>query len=150
MDNPQGKVVGFVSSSSGRCAVVAVDAAEACPRCAAGKGCGAGIFTSSGKTRRIEVPLMADQQLNEGDIVGLELAAREVLHASWIVYGLPLAGAAIAAASAYLLGFGDAGTAVLALVGLAAGFQAGRRRLRRVDCLEAFTPVITDRLTTGD
>ena len=44
MENPTGRVVSLVDKRSGARAVVEVDAASACPRCAAGKGCGAGLL----------------------------------------------------------------------------------------------------------
>lgn len=146
METPQGKVIGIVRDSAGQRVVVDVDAAAACPRCAAGRGCGAGILQGPGTTRRIEAQVGPGVTFREGDSVRLQLEGSRVLRASTIVYGIPLAGAALAAATAYLLGLGDAGASVLALLGLAAGFFVGRRRLKRRDCLADFTPTAVGRL----
>ena len=135
-------------AADGRRAVVDVQAAEACPRCAAGRGCGAGILQGTGKTRRIEASIETGLVLQEGDTVRLELAGSSVLKASAIVYGLPLLGAAVGAAFAYLAGLGDAGAATLAIAGLAVGFFAGRKRLLRQDCLADFTPTAVGRVST--
>jgi sigma-E factor negative regulatory protein RseC len=149
METPEGRVVKIVRSAAGDRVVVDVDAAAACPRCAAGRGCGAGILQGSGKVRRVEALVDSGVTLSEGDRVRLQLDGSSVLGASAIVYGIPLAGAAVGAAFAYLLGLGDAGASVLAIGGLAAGFLVGRRRLQRRDCLAAFTPTAVGRLSAG-
>lgn len=149
MDDPQGRIIALVSNNDGMRAVVEVDASEACPRCAAGRGCGAGIFTGRQKTRRVEALIAAGLDVSEGDSVRIELEPRNVLRAAAIVYGLPLSGAAVAAAIAYLAGLGDAGAAVLAIVGLFAGLYAGRRRLERQACLAQFTPTVSARVGSG-
>jgi len=149
MDDPQGRIIAFVSGNDVVRAVVEVDASEACPRCAAGRGCGAGIFTGRQKTRRMEALIAAGLDVNEGDTVRIELEPRNVLRAAAIVYGLPLCGAAVAAAIAYLAGLGDAAAAVLAIVGLFAGLVAGRRRLNRRACLAQFTPTVSSRVGSG-
>jgi len=146
MDDPQGKIVAFVRDDGGIRAVVDVDAKEVCPRCAAGRGCGAGIFTGQQRTRRVEARIASGLDVNEGDTVRIELAPSNVLRAAAIVYGLPLFGAAVAAAIAYLAGLGDAGAAALAIIGLLAGLYAGRRRLNRRACLAQFTPTISARV----
>jgi len=148
MDDPQGRIIALVSNNDGLRAVVEVDAQEACPRCAAGRGCGAGIFTGRQKTRRVEALIAPGLDVHEGDTVRIDLEPSNVLRAAAIVYGLPLSGAAVAAAIAYLAGFGDAGAAALAIVGLIAGLYAGRRRLARQTCLAQFTPTVSARVGT--
>lgn len=149
METPEGRVVKIVRSAAGERVIVDVDAAAACPRCAAGRGCGAGILQGSGEVRRVEAMIESGITLREGDSVRLQLEGSSVLKASAIVYGIPLAGAAVGAACAYLFGLGDAGASLLAIGGLAAGFAVGRRRLRRRDCLAAFTPTAVGRLSAG-
>jgi sigma-E factor negative regulatory protein RseC len=149
MDDPQGRIIALVSNSGDIRAVVEVDAREVCPRCAEGRGCGAGIFTGRQKTRRVEALIAAGLDVHEGDTVRIELEPSNVLRAASIVYGLPLTGAAIAAAIAYLAGLGDGGAAVLAIVGLFAGLHAGRRRLDRQACLAQFTPTVSARVGSG-
>ena len=140
MESPAGMVIAVRRSASGTRVTVDVDAAAACPRCAAGKGCGAGLFGGRRPGRRIEADLVPGTEVAKGDVVRLRLAPRSLLQASLIVYGWPLAGALTGASLAYATRFGDAGAAVLALLGMAAGAFLVRRRLARQDCLRNFTP----------
>jgi len=146
MDNPKGKIVALVRDDSGIRAVIDVNAQAACPRCAAGRGCGAGLFNGRQQTRRLEAWVAPGLDIEEGDVVRIELAPRNVLRAALIVYGLPLTGAAIAAGLAYLFALGDAGAAVLAITGLIIGLVTGRRQLAKQDCLAQFTPTVSERL----
>jgi sigma-E factor negative regulatory protein RseC len=148
MDDPKGRIIAFVRDDDGVRALVDVDAREICPRCAAGRGCGAGIFGGRQRVRQVEARIAPGLDLDEGDTVSIELAPEHILRAAVIVYGLPLCGAAIAAAIAYLAGLGDAGAAALALLGLLAGLLAGRRRLDRQSCLAQFTPVVSGLVST--
>jgi len=141
MNEAQGKVVDVVHDADGPRLIVDVEATLACPRCAAGRGCGAGLLDGRPGTRRIAARIAAGPEPAPGDTVCLRLDAHGLLQAALIVYGLPLAGAALAAAGAYLLGFGDAGAALLAIGGLACGLALGRRHLRRAGCIVRFTPV---------
>ena len=140
MDTPAGKVIAVRRSATGTHVTVDVDASAVCPRCAEGKGCGAGLFGGRRQGRRIEAEFASDSAVSSGDVVRLHLAPRSVLRASLIVYGWPLAGALAGAAAAYAAGFGDAAAALLALLGMAAGAFLVRRRLARGDCLRDFTP----------
>ncbi len=63
-----GKVIAVVRDRDGARATVSVDAAAICPRCAAGKGCGAGIFGASKSVRRIEVSLAPGLEVSEGQV----------------------------------------------------------------------------------
>ena len=141
MDNPTGRVVSLVDRPDGARAIVAVTAA-ACPRCAAGKGCGAGLFAAGTGEREVEAQIPSDLQVAVDDIVELALAPDNILQAAKIVYGLPMTGAIAGAALAWGTGLGDAAAAACALLGLAGGVIVGRRRLRDKDCLNAFTPAI--------
>lgn len=142
MTHPQGTIIEIVRDSRGARAIVDVQAEVVCARCAAGRGCGAGVFSASRGTRRLDIAIDEALDLAAGDTVGIELAPGNVLSAALLVYGLPLAGAALAAALAYGLGMGDAGAALLALGGLCAGALAGRRRLQDAGCLARFTPTL--------
>ena len=123
-------------------AIVDVEAAAVCSRCAAGRGCGAGLFAGGQGTRRLELTIAQDRGFEEGDVVALELAPANVLRAALIVYGLPLSGAAIGATLAYVLALGDAAAAAMAVVGLSGGVIAGRQRLASESCLARFTPTV--------
>lgn len=148
MNNPRGTVVAISRDSGGARAIVEVEAAAVCRRCAAGRGCGAGILSGGSRKKRLEVTLRPDLELAEGDVVGIELAPGNVLWAAVIVYGLPLAGAICGAALAYLVAFGDGGAAAMAIAGLFAGALISRRRLGSESCLARFTPAISQRIAS--
>ena len=149
MTNPQGTIVEIIRDDRGVRAIVAVEAAAVCARCASGRGCGAGIFAARQGVRRLEVAVAGGSPLAAGDVVSIELAPGNVLRAALLVYGLPLAAAAVGAALAYALAMGDAAAAATALAGLAAGALAGRRRLRDDACLARFTPTLSRHAVTG-
>lgn len=142
MDNPQGRVVSLVDSADGVHAVIAVEIVSACPRCAAGKGCGAGILAPGGAERQVEANVRPGLAIAVDDIVEISLAPDNVLRAASIVYGLPMLGAVIGASLAYTFGLGDAAAAVTALLGLATGLAIGRWRLGQDDCLRRFVPTV--------
>ena len=137
----------LVDSVDGVRAVVDVEVAAACPRCASGKGCGAGVFTTyEGLAQAVEVSVPAGLDLLEGDVVEISLAPNNLLQAAKLVYGLPMLGAILGAALAYGFAFGDAAAAAAALVGLGAGLVVSRRRLMRSSCLRRFVPVVERRV----
>lgn len=142
MDNPQGKVVAVRHGDDGTRVSIDVDVSAACPRCAEGKGCGAGIFGGRRAARRFELPLPPGRDIEVGATVTLDLHPRELLQAAVTAYGLPLAGAAVGAALAYALSLGDAAAAAAALAGVGFGIIAARQRLQRNECLARFEPRI--------
>lgn len=133
-------------------ALVSVDAALTCARCAAGKGCGAGILAGSDRPHRIEVALDPALSLRVGDQVRLSLHSSHLLRASALAYGLPLAGIVLAlAAGSWLVdSLPDAQAVVLALSGYLAGYVAGRYFLRRENCIERLVPRISGRIAATD
>ena len=141
MENPTGRVVSLVDKRSGARAVVEVDAASACPRCAAGKGCGAGLLQPGGR-RQIEVLIPDGIHPRVNDRVEVSLAPGNLLQAAVTVYGFPLTGGLAGAAFAYALVLGDSAAAVAALLGVGAGIAASRWRLRQGPCLGSLTPTI--------
>lgn len=146
MDNPVGTIRTIDNGLDEYRVTVAVDVSVACARCAAGKGCGAGIF--SGRERTRTVAAVADQSLTlaVGDTVQLQLTETSLLSAAAIVYGIPLAGALGAAALAYGVRLGDAAAAAAALGGLGLGVLVGRWWLARPNCLNRFVPRVQERL----
>lgn len=143
MESPTGRVLSVqVLDEDQSLATVEVDAAPPCPRCAAGKGCGAGIFAGRGPWR-VDAVVPPAVEIRPGDVVTIDLAGPGLLPAALIVYGWPLAGA-ITGAMLALAGpwVGDASIAAGAFAGLVvAGLLAGRR-LRARDCVSRFRPVI--------
>lgn len=146
MENPQGRILSIYPDDTPPHAVVEVAASIRCARCAAGKGCGAGLLGGDERPRRVDALIARDLELGEGDHVRIELAPNNLLRASLIVYGLPLLGALVGAAGAGLSGAGDVSAALAALGGAGIGMLAGRLRLRKNECLRAFTPVVTARI----
>jgi sigma-E factor negative regulatory protein RseC len=148
MKSARGQILSFVEGNFGTRAIVDVDAAAACPRCASGKGCGAALFTDS--ARQVEVSIPPDMNLSAGDFVEVSLSPDNLLHAALIVYGLPLISALLAVALAYGLSFGDMAASLAALSGLLFGAAIARRRLGEHRCLQRFIPTISRRLQEGE
>lgn len=148
MDSPVGKIV---SIGQGK-ATVAVERTAACPRCAAGKGCGAGLLSGSRRAALLEVSVSSRLNLGEGDEVRLTLEPAHLLHASLLVYGLPLAGMVLMLVAAWLIArpLSDPEAIAWASIGLAGGFLAGRWQLGRRDCLQQFIPKIAGAMGTRD
>ena len=146
MDSPRGRIIEINTDASPPAAVVEVVSAIRCARCAAGKGCGAGVLDGDTRPRRVDARIRGELDLEPGDQVRVSLAPNNLLEAALTAYGAPLAGAVLFAAIAYLLGVGDLAATVVTLAGLVVGIGVGRWRLRRNACLQRFTPVITERL----
>jgi sigma-E factor negative regulatory protein RseC len=138
MNIPEGRV----AAVDGEFAIVTVEAAVACARCAAGRGCGAGLLQQD-RTRTVKARVRPEQRLAPGDRVRLELAPDRLLRAAWLAYGLPLLGVVLAVAAAST--FEQAGNELLVVaggaLGLVAGLAAGRRALRGGECLDRMTPI---------
>lgn len=141
MASPGGRIIRIEELDGMRLADVEVADGLACPRCAAGKGCGAGLSARDGR-RSVTARVDPGLQVNVGDAVRIELEPRDLLLAAWLVYGLPLVAAVLAATLAYLAGLGDAPAALAALAGLVAGVVYSRSRLGKGTCLRRFTPRI--------
>ncbi len=131
-------------------AIVTVEAAAVCPRCAAGKGCGAGLLGANGGERQVEASIRPGVSVATNDIVEIALAPASLLRAALIVYGLPMLGAGIGAAIAYTMSLGDAAAALLAVAGLACGLLLGRWRLSKAACLRRYLPMVERRIAAGD
>ena len=54
MNEPQGRILDLLQESGGVRAVIEVDAQLACPRCAEGRGCGAGLLSGADRVRTVE------------------------------------------------------------------------------------------------
>lgn len=150
MEQATGHVIALESGCATQHAEVEVSAAVACARCAAGRGCGAGLLGASEKTRRVQARIAAGVDVQEGDAVRIELSHRQLLRASWLVYGLPLVAAVIATGMAYFFSLGDSYAVAAAVAGLAVGFLVARRQLSSAACLYRFTPTIVARLPVSD
>lgn len=146
MEHPRGRIISVEQSELSQYALIEVDATVQCARCAAGKGCGAGLLGGLSGSRRIEALIGAGLTVSEGDEVRIELEPRTLLQASLIVYGVPLVSAIVAAALAYLADLDDLDAALAALGGIVAGLFIARFRLRKANCLRQFTPTVIERI----
>lgn len=131
---------GTVVATGPGTATVAVEAAVACERCAAGRGCGAAL-PGRPRRRRLQVSVPSRLDIAPGDRVKLALASATLLRAAWLAYGLPLAGlvAAVVAGSASIES--EAGAVAFGAAGLVAGAAAARRLLRKERGVRRFVPV---------
>ena len=146
MTEPSGQVISLSYSDGPNSvlrATVAVNDEIYCRRCAAGKGCGAGLLGRGKAERRVEAIVAPGLDVQSGDIVSLGMQPGRVLQAAAIVYGVPLLAGVLAAITAYGFGATDPGTAVAALCGLTGGMFAARARLRTLSCRNRVRPTVT-------
>jgi len=136
--------VGRISALDRGVATVTVESPIACKRCAAGKGCGAGIFQDGNRAREVRVVVPAELQARVGDAIELTIGPKYLLRAAMLAYGLPLICLVSFPALAWLLGGnpGDGPGIILALAGLLAGLSIGRRILKRESVCEQFIPAV--------
>lgn len=132
---------GIVVAVDGRHVVVEVNA-SVCARCAAGRGCGAGVFSAATGKRRVSANLSAGSAVQAGDVVAISMSRKSVLAAASIVYGYPLAGAAFGAMLGAAGSTGDLAAALCALAGMITGALLARYRLGRHRCLRQFVPSV--------
>lgn len=128
-------------------AIVSVAPGTACPRCAAGKGCGAGLISAADRHREIKASLADGSLLKAGDRVALAIPAADLLRGAAFAYGLPLAGMVLALAVARLLHgpLPDLVAVLVAAGGLAAAWAGSRISLQRAQCYLRFQPeIVTD------
>jgi sigma-E factor negative regulatory protein RseC len=138
MSTPEGQVVAVGRQS----VTVSVDAAAVCQRCAAGRGCGAGLFGKRQPATLLDVNVGEGVALRVGDRVRLELLPAHLLRAAWLVYGLPLFSMllAVAAGSSLLAPGSDLAAVLSGAAGLVAGVLLGRRAINRSGCLRQCIP----------
>ena len=142
--------IGTVLAVRHRDALVRVDS-EICPRCAAGKGCGAGLFGQSKARVELTLPIADGLEIAVGERVTLSLKPSDLARAALFLYGLPLGGLLLASGLAFLVleDPSDATALAWASVGLATGIVAGGVRARRDPCLSRLRPTISGRAGDG-
>lgn len=117
---------------SGETAWVHCESQAGCARCAAGEGCGAGLFAKLLRGRLQELPVHIPPELagriGADDWVLLGLSVSAVQNASFLLYGLPLAGLLLGTVAGSQLLAGDAGAFIGAVAGLGGGLWLARRR----------------------
>lgn len=136
--------VATVISVTGSRARVKVADRSTCPRCAAGKGCGAGVFGATKRSILLDVRVADGLRVTAGDRVCLSLAATDLVHAALFAYGAPLAGLLLASGLAFFLihPLHDGLALAMAVAGLLAGGMGGRMMARREGCINQFSPSI--------
>lgn len=96
-----------------------------CARCAAGEGCGGGLFAKLLRGRLQELPVVLpedrEREPRAGEWLLIGLSTSAVQSASMLMYGLPLAGLLLGAIAASLLLNHD----LFALLGAAGGMATG-------------------------
>lgn len=130
-----------VTSIAGGHATLAIDSRTVCPRCAEGKGCGAGLFNGP-RARELQVQVPEGLRLASGDTVSVVLGDSGILRAALLGYGLPLAAVLLSLSLAWLaLGpLSDPAGVAIALAGLVAGWLLSRRQLQSATCLARIQP----------
>lgn len=134
--------IGRISVLDEQVATVVVESPVACQRCAAGKGCGAGIFQDTDRSREIRVEIPAGMSVLEGDTIALMIGPKYLLRAAMLAYGLPLVTTVLSLILAWTL-TGDPGDGVgivFAVLGLGVGLVIGRRILSKESMCEQFVP----------
>jgi len=120
-------------TASGALVQVRVEAARNCPRCAAGRGCGAGLFTRRSRIALLDVSCGADSGLAIGQPVTLSVAGHPLFRIALTAYGLPLAGIVLASGAAWLAGVGESFAILAAAGGLGASAGLARCRLKSAE-----------------
>ena len=131
---------GIVETVQGNCATVRVPRTT-CPRCAAGEGCGAGIFAGQGGDVSMTVALPPETAVRVGDRVNLIVQPGGLLRAAATAYGFPLAGLVLATGLARVMESAEVESVVWGLCGMLGGFMLARRRRER--CLSSLRPRIS-------
>ena len=136
--------VATVLSVAGNVALVEVTDRNVCPRCAAGNGCGAGIFGIDKDPVSLTVRVDDGVRIVTGDQVRLSLAPADLVRASLYAYGAPLTGLLLAAGLAFLLvdPLSDQLAVLVSIAGLLGGGVAGRMLAYRDACVSRISPSI--------
>jgi positive regulator of sigma E activity len=150
MDRPQGRIIELLPNAGAPRALVEIQSTVRCPRCAAGKGCGAGLVSGDERPQRVEALVPGHLELRQGDQVWLDLSSRDLLQAALAAYGAPLAGMLVAAAAVYLAAVSDLQAILATLLGGFVGAVTGRVYLHRRDCLHRMTPRVTGHCLAGE
>ena len=135
---------GKISALNGRTATVIVTSASVCHRCAAGKGCGAGVFQAADKPRYMQIDIPDGMSVHAGDSIDLTIASRHLLRAALLAYGMPLLTmlGSLLAWQSFSTGPGDAGAILAAGAGLLAGHLIGRAWLAKESVCDQFVPSV--------
>lgn len=137
-------VAAKIREINGRVATVVVTAAPMCPRCAAGRGCGAGIFHSGTNYPSMRIALPPSLRVEVDDEIRLAIDPRKLLLGAGLAYGIPLVAMVVALFVAQWVfgGMGDMGGIVVASGGLLTGMAVSRIYLARKPACKELIPVV--------
>ena len=125
-----------------------------CARCAAGQGCGGGIFAKLLRGRLQELPVVLPASRERDPVAGewllIGLSTSAVQHASLLMYGLPLAGLMLGSIAGSLFLANDAVALLGAVLGLGTGLLLARRRAGRITDDGHLQPVLLRILAPGE
>ena len=127
----RGRVERLTTVDATLLADVAVDAASACARCRAGRGCGAGVFSGVPRRRVLRLPVPPGERIEVGAEVTVRIPGESLLRATLLAYGLPLAGLLLGGVAGLVLDGGDVAAALAAAAGLLVGAFAARSQAER-------------------
>lgn len=136
-----------VLDRDGRWAWVQAASQAGCARCAAGRGCGGGIFSRLLGTRLHRVRALNEPTAAPGDMVLLGLAEAALWQGALRVYGWPL-GLLLAGLLAGQVG-GDAGALLGGAIGFVLGLLLSRWHSRRLAGVAQYQPAILRVLPPG-
>ena len=125
-----------------------------CARCAAGQGCGGGLFAKLLRGRLQELPVVLphgrerDPLAGEWLLIGLSTSA--VQSASMLMYGLPLAGLLLGAVAGSALLANDLVALLGGMAGMVAGLLLARGRAGRIADGGRLQPVMLRILRPGE
>ena len=131
---------------------VSVENQVACARCAAGKGCGAGLLGGTSRPTLLELDAPEGGGFRAGDIVCLTMESEDLLRASWLAYGLPMISVVAVLAFLRLIApdAGDAVAIAAASFVFAVSLYVARAWLQRAHCMRRLTPRISPAVTVGE
>lgn len=139
---------------AGDTAWVHCESQAGCARCAAGEGCGAGLFAKLLRGRLQEMPVTLPEsmagELSAGDWLLLGLSVSAVQAAAFLLYGLPLAGLLAGVIGGAMVPGGDAGALAGAIAGLGAGLLVARWRSARLAGSGVLQAVVLRRLAAHE
>ena len=117
-----------------------------CARCAAGEGCGAGLFARllGGRLQELPVRLSASaaREPVPGEWVLIGLSTSAVQNASFLMYGLPLVGLLVGAVLGSIARENDLAALLGVVIGLAGGLALARWCAGRVTDHGNLQPII--------
>jgi len=120
-------------------------AKSACPKCAAGEGCGGGILATAFANKTYRLSVKKSKQLQVNDLVQVGIESSVLIRASMVLYLLPLLFMVISAVLAgSLISNHDLYTVTGAIIGMLTGAFTAKLLSRRYLNEQLSTAVLLD------